>query len=112
MHPCQQAGRGRDLGLGVGGSLGVARREETHDLDFDGDFAESDPGDEDAVKGVVSVSLLLLVRLQRGGCTNNIVMNTANHNSCALSKECESLLHSPRLISYMSPRTTNTQVAW
>jgi hypothetical protein len=44
--------------------------------------------------------------------THKTVMNTANHNSCALSSELASDLHSPRLMSYVLPRTTKTQVAW
>jgi hypothetical protein len=41
-----------------------------------------------------------------------IVMKTANHNSWALSRECASVCHSPRLMSYTSPMITNTQVIY
>jgi hypothetical protein len=40
------------------------------------------------------------------------VMKAANHNSCALSSELESDRHSPRLMSYVLPKITKTQVAW
>jgi hypothetical protein len=41
-----------------------------------------------------------------------IVMNTANHNSWALSRECALVCHSPRLMSYISPMITNIQVIY
>ena len=42
--------------------------------------------------------------------THKTVMNTANHNSWVLISVFASALHSPRLISYTFPMTTNAQV--
>ena len=40
------------------------------------------------------------------------VIKTANQSSCALSKEWVSVLHSPRLMSYVLPIITKTHVIY
>ena len=82
----------------------------TYNVYFDGDFAEGEPGDEDAV-GDMLVSWVCGVKKGLGE-TNKMVIKTANQSSWALNSEFASLRHSPVLMSYVFPRTTKTHVVF
>lgn len=79
-------------GDGALASIRKMTRGIAYDLDFYGDFTECDPGDEDT--GVCEQR-----RVEVWVESYKTVMKTANQSSCALMRVCESVLHSPRLMS-------------
>lgn len=83
--------------------LGERRTHYTYNLDLDGYFSESDPGNGDARSGKRMSGHL-------GKVTYKTVMKTANHISCPLSRMWASDLHSPVRISKVLPRMTKAHV--
>jgi hypothetical protein len=79
--------------------------ETTHNFNFHGDLAKGKPGDENTNSHEYSAR-------NDERSTYNIVINTANQSSCALSRELASALHWPVPRSYEFPKITNDQVAW
>lgn len=71
----------------------AGRGETTYNFNLNSDFPQSNPRNRNAMNMIRNTPTA-------GRITPyNMVMKTANHSSCALSKVCASLLHSPRAIS-------------